>query len=89
MATRDFIRQLKGYGLTTAEIFNRMPDHPSLLQSYIWQDYDVAPRFPVLRDFLAFWNNDLDGPLTSVRVAHSRLIRTCEIKLVDRAYSLN
>ncbi|MGO4816570.1 hypothetical protein AB4156_44485, partial [Cupriavidus sp. 2MCAB6] len=47
MVSEDFIKQLKGYGLTTATILYRMPDHPSVLQTFIWQHYDVAPRFPV------------------------------------------
>lgn len=79
MASRDFIRQLEGYGLTTAEILYRMPDHPGLLQSFVWQDYDLAPRFPLLIKFLAFWRRELQGPLHSVRVAHSGLIRPAEI----------
>ena len=74
MVSPDFIRQLKGYGLTTAHILYRLPDHPSLLQSYVWQEYDVAPDFPALQDFLAFWQTKLDGPLHSVRVAHAKLI---------------
>ena len=37
---------LKGYGLTTAKILYHFPDHPHLLQSFIWQDYDLAPKFP-------------------------------------------
>ncbi len=65
-----------GYGLTTAEILYRLPDHPVFLQSYIWQDYDVAPRFPVLRGFLVFWAAKLDGHLHSVRVAHSQADKT-------------
>jgi Usg-like family protein len=44
---------LEGFSLTTAEIIYRLPDHPRLLQSYIWQDYDLAPKFPKLADFLA------------------------------------
>ncbi len=28
MVSKDFIRQLEGYGLTTATILYRMPDHP-------------------------------------------------------------
>ncbi|WP_257815539.1 usg protein [Phenylobacterium sp. J367] len=51
----EFRKQLEGYGLTTAEILYRMPDHPALLQSYIWQDYDLFPEFPVLKKFLDFW----------------------------------
>ena len=41
--------------LTTAEILYRLPDFPRLLESYIWQDYDVAPNFPKLVDFLGYW----------------------------------
>ena len=60
---RDFRAQLAGFSLTTAEILYRLPDHPSLLQSFIWQDYDVHPRFPRLRTFLDFWAHNLDGKL--------------------------
>ena len=68
MADKDFIAQLKGYCLTTAEILYHLPDHPALLQSYIWQDYDLAPRFPKLLNFVDFWNGNLDGKVTRVRV---------------------
>src|SRR3546814_17610256 len=54
--------------LTTAEILYNMPDHPALLQSYVWQDYDLAPKFPGLQKFLGFWESSLDGRLHSVRV---------------------
>ena len=64
-----------GYGLTTAQILYRMPDHPSLLQTYVWQNYDLFPKFPALKDFLSFWEKSLDGPLFSVTVAHSKLIK--------------
>ena len=43
--TQELAMQMKGYGLTTAEILYRMPDHQSLLQKYIWQHYDLAPDF--------------------------------------------
>lgn len=89
MVSRDFLRQLAGYGLTTAEILYRMPDHPSVLQAYIWQDYDVAPKFPVLTRFLAFWAKELDGPLFAVKVAHNGLIRPAELRLVGSEYRLN
>ena len=52
--SRDFRRQLEGYGLTTANILYRRPDHPWLLQSYLWQDYDLFPKFPTLNKFLNF-----------------------------------
>ena len=76
----EFVQQLEGFSLTTAEILYRLPDHPALLQTYIWQDYDLAPQFPVLMKFLTFWRDKLEGPLHSVRVAHRRLIGPAEIR---------
>ncbi len=58
---------LKGYRLATAEIVYHMPDHPGVLQAFIWQHYDLAPHYPVLKRFLAFWEATLDGALHSVR----------------------
>lgn len=66
--------QMEGYRLTTAEILYRMPDHPDILQTYIWQDLDLAPRYPVLRKFLDFWRRELEGGLHSVRVSSAGLI---------------
>ena len=51
MASQDFYRQLKGYGLTTAHILYRRPDHPWLLQSYVWQSI-FARTFPCSTAFL-------------------------------------
>ena len=82
-ADPDLARQLAGYSLTTAEILYRLPDHPGLLQTFVWQDYDVHPRFPKLRAFLIFWSNNLDGALHRVRVAHHGLISAREFRYVD------
>ena len=68
-------RQLKDYRLTTAEILYHMPDHPGILQSFIWQELDIAPRFPELRKFLDFWDRELDGRVHSVRVASASVIK--------------
>lgn len=72
--------QLKDYRLTTAEILYHMPDHPGLLQSYVWQDLDLAPRFPTLRRFLQFWTRELDGKLHSIRVATGGPIRPTSMR---------
>jgi uncharacterized protein Usg len=66
--------QLEGWRLTTAEILYHLPDHPHLLQSFIWQQLDLAPRYPALRRFLDFWTHNLDGKLHSVQVVQSALI---------------
>lgn len=88
-ADNEFVRMLAGYSLTTAEIIYRLPDHPSLMQSYIWQDYDLHPRFPKLKGFLEFWAQNLEGKLHKVLVAHTGLIRPCEMRLVETELKLN
>jgi uncharacterized protein Usg len=72
--------QLRNYRLTTAEIIYRLPDHPTLLQSYIWQELDLAPEFPILRKFLDFWVRNIEGKLHTVRVAQTELIKAAEIR---------
>ena len=68
------VLQLRDYRLTTAEILYHLPDHPSLLQTYVWQGLDLAPRYPELHKFLSFWEKNLEGRLHSVRVASSEII---------------
>ena len=85
----DFRRQLEGYGLTTAQILYRRPDHRWLLQTYVWQAYDLFPQFPELQKFLNFWTEKLEGPLHSVTVAHARLIKPAEFSAVDGLLTLH
>jgi uncharacterized protein Usg len=89
LVSQAFIRQLAGYGLTTANILYRLPDHPALLQSYLWQEYDVAPRFPLLQKFLEFWQRELEGKLFRVEVAHSGLIRPAELRIAAAEFRLH
>ena len=89
MSSKDLQRQLSGYGLTTAQILYRRPDHPWLLQTYVWQDYDLCPNFPELQGFLKFWQSSLEGALHSVTVAHSRLIKPAELKAIGGEFRLH
>lgn len=89
MVGKDFRRQLEGYGLTTARILYRRPDHPWLLQTYVWQEYDLCPDFPVLQKFLTFWQKSLEGGLHSVTVVHSALISPAEIRAIGSELRLH
>jgi uncharacterized protein Usg len=80
---------LRGYSLTTAEILYHMPDHPDVLQSFIWQEFDLVPGFPVLNKFLNFWTHNIEGRLHSVRVAARGLIAPSELKMVGSEFSLH
>ncbi len=75
-----FRRQIEGYRLATAEILYHLPDHPHVLQTFVWQDYDISPDYPVLQRFLDFWRREIEGPLHSVRVAGQKLISAAEIR---------
>ncbi len=81
--------QLDGYRLTTAEILYHLPDHPEILQTYVWQELDLAPKFPVLKGFLRFWHDNLDGRLHSVRVASRGIVSAFEARHLDAEVTLH
>ena len=85
----NFELQLRGYRLMTAEILYHMPDHPELLQSFLWQEFDLAPRFPVLNKFLHFREENIEGRLHTVRVAARGLICPTELKMAGGEFTLN
>ncbi len=80
---------LKGYGLTTAEIFYRMPDYRNVLNTFVWQEYDLAPDYPKLYKFLDFWRSKIEGPLHSVRFVHRTLISPGTWRNVAGEFVLN
>jgi len=82
-------RMLKGYGLTTAELYYRMPDYRNVLNSFIWQEYDLAPDYPELFKFIEFWQGNIEGPLHSVRFTHRKLISAGEWRNVVGEFRLN
>lgn len=72
--TSEIELMMKGYGLTTAEFFYGLPDHPAVLNSFVWQEYDLAPDHDRLLGFIEYWRAEIEGPLHSVRFVHRRLI---------------
>ncbi len=86
---RDVELMVKDYRLTTAEILYHMPDHPSLLQTYVWQDLDIAPKFPILHKFLDFWESSLDGRLHSVKIASAKLVQPSRFRFASALLRLH
>ena len=86
---RNFVAQLNDYRITTAEILYWMPDHRHVLQSFVWQNLDLAPEFPNLVKFLEFWERNLEGKLHKVRVANARLIKPAEFNFASGLYQLH
>lgn len=89
MVSEGFAKQMRGFGLTTANILYRMPDHPGLLQSFVWQNHDLHPVFPELRKFLDFWARELEGALHSVTVSHCGLIEPREFRALGAEFRLH
>ncbi len=81
--------QLQGYRLTTAEINYYMPDYPRLLQVYVWQDYDLAPRFPILAGFLDHWRREIEAAIHSIRVAHRGIVAPVDWHVAGHVVTLN
>lgn len=77
------------YLLTTAEIIYHMPDHPNVLQTFVWQNLDQAPNFPVLAKFLRYWESNIDGRLHSVNIASKQLSQPATIRIADELYRLH
>ena len=70
-STPDIQLVLEGYRLTTAEIIYCLPDYPELLQTFIWQCFDLSPDFPRLHSFLNYWETHIEARLYSVSVAQA------------------
>jgi uncharacterized protein Usg len=85
----SLLRQMNDYRLTTTEILYHLPDHPNLLQTFIWQDLDIAPQYPALHKFLDFWRREIEGSLHSVRVASSKLINPGKVRHADTLLTIH
>jgi uncharacterized protein Usg len=87
--TQEFERRLKGARLLTAEVLYFMPDHPSLLQTFLWQALDEAPRFPRLNLFLDHWRREIEAVIHSVRVAHGEALGPSEWRRIDGVFRVH
>jgi uncharacterized protein Usg len=72
--------RLKGWRLATAEVLYYLPDHPSLLQSFVWQTLDLAPSYPRIHRFLEFWRREIDAVIHSVQLATGETLAPARIQ---------
>jgi uncharacterized protein Usg len=86
---RDFQARFAGGGLLTTEILYYLPDHRSLLQSFVWQTIDAAPVFPRLNQFLDHWRREIDAAIHSIRIAHADWVGPAELRAIDGRWVLN
>ena len=79
----DFYQQLQGRRLTTAEIVYHIPDHPSLLQEFLWQTLDEAPEFPRIHRFLDHWRREIDAVIHSVQLSYVGAVAPARIQIAS------
>lgn len=76
----DFALQLNGWRLATAEVLYYIPDHPTLLQSFVWQTLDLAPKYPRIHRFLDFWRREIDAVIHSVQLTSGETLAPARIR---------
>lgn len=85
----DFRQRLSGAGLLTTQVLYHLPDHPGLLQTFVWQTLDTAPGFPRLARFLEHWRTEIEAMIHSIRIAHSDWVGPAELRAIDGEFRLN
>jgi uncharacterized protein Usg len=81
MVANDFTRQLRGERLTVTEVLYYMPDHPTLLQRFLWQALDISPDFPRVHRFLDYWRDEIEAVIHSVTVSTAGLVAPARIQI--------
>lgn len=67
---RDSELYLRGYGLTTIQIYYYMLDYNSVINEFIWQTMDVKPKFPRIHQFLNYWRVNIDATIKEILLSH-------------------
>ena len=80
MNNEEMELRLKGWRLATAEVLYYLPDHPSLLQSFIWQTLDIAPHYPRIHRFLDYWRREIDAVIHSVQLATGETLAPAKLQ---------
>jgi len=55
---------------TTLQIYYYLPDHPSIIQEFLWQCLDHQPEFPRIHQFLEYWRNHIEARIHTIYLAH-------------------
>jgi uncharacterized protein Usg len=89
MIQTDLDRQLRGERLTTAEVLYYLPDHPALLQRFLWQTLDLCPEYPRIHRFLDHWRTEIEAVIHSVRISGGGLVSPARLDLARVVGSLH
>ena len=54
------------FKLVTVHIIYHLPDHPRILQEFIWQEYDLPPQYWRINKFIKYWREHIEGKIKDV-----------------------
>jgi uncharacterized protein Usg len=57
--------------LVTLDVYYWMPDYDNILQRFVWQTFDVKPKYPRMHRFLDYWHNNIDAIVNEIRISES------------------
>ena len=80
MQHEEMALRLQGWRLATAEVLYYLTDHPSLLQSFVWQTLDLAPDYPRIHRFLNFWRREIEAVIHSVHLATGETLAPAKLQ---------
>lgn len=67
--------------LIVARVLYYMPDHPSLLQEFLWQTLDIPPQFPRVHNFLTYWQREIEAVIHSVSVSAPGIVQPLRLRV--------
>ena len=57
--------------LTLIQIYYYMPDHPSVINEFVWQTIDIYPRFPRMKRFLDHWHQNIEAAINEIYLGYT------------------
>jgi uncharacterized protein Usg len=70
------------------DIFYYRPDHPLLIQEFVWGFDDVPPELVRVHQFLNYWKNNIDAVIKEILVGVNDAAPQ-RIAAVDYLFNLN
>ena len=71
--------------IAVAAVIYFLPDYNSILQEFVFQQYDILPEYPKLKKFIRFWRKNIEAEIH--RVDFSSMFS--EYKFVETVLTIN
>jgi uncharacterized protein Usg len=82
-------RAMLGHQLVTVSVLYYLPDHPSLLNEFLWQTMDLGPRYPRIGAFLDFWRREIEATIKEVMISEAAPFREHKLSSANGLFLLN